>query len=154
MVQAIPAGYTGVTAYLIIRNAARALEFYQKAFGATEVLRLPAPDGKIGHAEIRIGDSHVMLADENVEMGHRSPEALGGSPVSLMFYVEDVDARVAQALAAGGHDQAPDQGSVLRRSQRHVTDPFGYVWTIATHTEDIAPEEMQRRMEAMMASGG
>src|SRR6266704_6688522 len=96
MVQAIPAGYTGVTAYLIIRNAARALEFYKNAFGATEVLRPSGPNASIGHAEIRLGDGHVMLADENVEMGHRGPEVLGGSPVSLMFYVKDVDARFAQ----------------------------------------------------------
>ena len=154
MVQAIPAGYTGVTAYLIIRDATRALEFYQKAFGATEVLRLPGPDGKIGHAEIRIGDSHVMLADENVDMGHRSPDALGGSPVSLMFYVEDVDARVAQALAAGATIKYPIKDQFYGDRSGSVTDPFGYVWTIATHTEDIAPEEMERRVAAMMASGG
>jgi len=150
MVQAIPAGYTGVTAYLIIRNAARALEFYKNAFGATEVLRLPGPNGSIGHAEIRLGDGHVMLADENVEMGHRGPEILGGSPVSLMFYVKDVDARFAQALAAGATVKHPIKDQFYGDRSGSVTDPFGYVWTIATHIEDIAPDEMQRRIAAMM----
>jgi PhnB protein len=149
MVQAVPAGYSGVTAYLIIRNAARALDFYQQAFGATEVLRLPGPNGTIGHAEIRIGEGHVMLADENVDMGHRSPETLGDSPVSLMFYVDDVDARVAQALAAGARVKQPVKDQFYGDRSGSVTDPFGYVWTIATHTEDIAPDEMQRRMAAM-----
>ncbi len=153
MVQAIPAGYAGVTAYLIIRNASRALEFYKKAFGATEVLRLPGPDGRIGHAEIRIGDGHVMLADEQQGTDHRSPEALGGSPVSLMFYVSDVDACFAQALAAGATVKHAVKDQFYGDRSGSVTDPFGYVWTIATHTEDIAPDEMERRIAAMMASG-
>jgi PhnB protein len=149
MVQAVPAGYAGVTAYLIIRNAARALEFYQRAFGATEVMRLPGPNGTIGHAEIRIGEGHVMLADENVDMGYRSPETLGDSPVSLMFYVDDVDARVARAVAAGATVKHPVKDQFYGDRSGSVTDPFGYVWTIATHTEDVAPDEMQRRMAAM-----
>ena len=149
MVRAIPAGYAGVTAYLIIRDAARALEFYRQAFGATEVMRLPGPNGTIGHAEIRIGEGHVMFADENVGMGYRSPEALGGSPVSLMFYVDDVDARVAKALAAGATILHPVKDQFYGDRSGSVTDPFGYVWTIATHTEDIAPDEMKRRMAAM-----
>jgi PhnB protein len=153
MVQAIPAGYTGVTAYLIIRNAARALEFYKNAFGATEVLRLAGPNGSIGHAEIRLGDGYVMLADENVEMGHRGPEALGGSPVSLMFYVKDADARFAQALAAGATVKHPLKDQFYGDRSGSVTDPFGYVWTIATHVEDIAPDEMKRRIAAMMSGG-
>ena len=151
MVQAIPAGYTGVTAYLIIRNAARALEFYTKAFGATEVLRLPGPNGSIAHAEIRVGDGHVMLADESVDMGYRGPEALGGSPVSLMFYVADVDACVARALAAGATVKHPVKDQFYGDRSGSVTDPFGYVWTIATHTEDVPPAEMERRMAAMMS---
>ncbi len=153
MVQAIPTGYTGVTAYLIVRNAARALDFYQKAFGATEVLRLPGPDDTIGHAEIRIGDGHVMLADENVAMGHRGPETLGGSPVSLMFYVPDVDVRLAQALAAGATIKYPIKDQFYGDRSGSVTDPFGFVWTIATHTEDVAPDELQRRIAAIMPGG-
>src|SRR2546429_8236867 len=102
MIQAIPTGYAGVTPYLIIRDAARALDFYKKAFGATELMRLPGPGGKIGHAEIRIGEGNVMLADEMPDMGHESPKALGGTPVTLMFYVADVDAQFATAVAAGG----------------------------------------------------
>jgi len=153
MGQPIPAGYTGVTAYLIVRNAAHALEFYKSAFGATEVLRLPGPNGTIGHAEIRIGDGHVMLADEKLDMGHRGPESFGGSPVSLMFYVEDVDARFAQALAAGASVTHPVKDQFYGDRSGSITDPFGYVWTIATHVEDIAPDEMQRRIAAMMSSG-
>lgn len=151
MVQAIPAGYSGVTAYLIIRNAAGALEFYAKAFGGTEVLRLPGPNGSIAHAEIRIGDGHVMLADENVAIGHRGPEALGGSPVSLMFYVDDVDARVARAVAAGATVKVPVKDQFYGDRSGSVSDPFGYVWTIATHTEDVRPDEMAQRMAAMMS---
>jgi PhnB protein len=153
MVQAIPAGYTGVTAYLIIRNAARALEFYKKAFGATEVLRLAGPDGTIGHAEIRIGDGHVMLADEKLDMGYRGPESLGGSPVGLMFYVKDADACIGQALAAGATLKQPIKDQFYGDRSGTVTDPFGYDWTIATHTEDIPADEMQRRVAAMMSSG-
>jgi len=153
MVQAIPAGYTGVTAYLIIRNAARALEFYKKAFGATEVLRLAGPDGSIGHAEFRIGDGHVMLADEKIDMGYRGPESLGGSPVGLMFYVKDADACFAQALAAGATVKQAIKDQFYGDRSGTVTDPFGYDWTIATHTEDIPADEMQRRIAAMMASG-
>jgi PhnB protein len=153
MVQSIPAGYTGVTAYLIVRGATRALEFYQKAFGATEVLRLAGPNGTIAHAEIRIGDGHVMLADENVDTGYRGPEALGGSPVSMMFYVQDVDARFAQALAAGATVKHPVKDQFYGDRSGSVTDPFGYVWTIATHVEDVTKEEMDRRLAAMMAGG-
>jgi PhnB protein len=153
MVQPIPAGYSGVTAYLVIRGAARALEFYTKAFGATEVLRLPGPDGRIGHAEIRIGDGHVMLADESPDMGFLSPESIGGSPVSLMFYVPDVDARFAKALAAGATVKHAIKDQFYGDRSGSVIDPFGYVWTIATHVEDVPEDEMQRRITAMMAAG-
>jgi PhnB protein len=153
MVQAIPAGYTGVTAYLIIRNATRALEFYKAAFGATEVLRLAGPNGSIAHAEIRIGEGHVMLADEQVDRGLRGPESLGGSPVSLMFYVEDVDACVARALAAGATVKYPVKDQFYGDRSGTIGDPFGYMWTIATHTEDVASDEMERRMTAMTAAG-
>jgi PhnB protein len=153
MVQAIPAGYAGVTAYLIIRGAARALEYYDKAFGATEIMRFPGENGTIGHAEIRIGDGVVMLADEMPDMGYRSPEALGGTPVSLMFYVPDVDARFARAIAAGGTVRQAVKDQFYGDRSGTLVDPFGHVWTIATHVEDVSVEEMQKRMAAMMSSG-
>jgi len=149
MVQAIPTGYAGITPYLIIRDAARAIEFYKKAFGATELMRFPGPDGKIGHAEIKIGEGVVMLADEAPAMGHKSPQTLGGTPVSLLFYVPDVDARFATALAAGGTVMNPLKDQFYGDRSGTLTDPFGHVWTIATHTEDVSGEEMQRRMAAM-----
>jgi PhnB protein len=153
MVQAIPTGYAGVTPYLIIRDAARALEFYKKAFSATEVMRFPAPGGKIGHAEIKIGDGIVMLADESPEMGHKSPQMLGGTPITLMFYVSDVDAQFAKAVAAGGTVKQALKDQFYGDRSGTITDPFGHMWTIATHTEDVSPEEMQRRMAAMPSSG-
>jgi PhnB protein len=149
MVQAIPAAYAGVTPYLIVRDAARAIDFYKKAFGATEVMRLPAPGGKIGHAEIKIGEGMVMLADESPEMGHKSPQTLGGTPISLMFYVPDVDAQFAGAIAAGGTVTQPLKDQFYGDRSGTLTDPSGHIWTIATHTEDVAPDEMDRRMKAM-----
>jgi PhnB protein len=153
MVQAVPTGYAGVTPYLIIRDAARALEFYKKAFGATEVMRFPAPGGKIGHAEIKIGDGVVMLADESPEMGHKSPQTLGGTAITLMFYVPDVDAQFAKAVAAGGTVKQALKDQFYGDRSGTITDPFGHIWTIATHKEDVSPEEMQRRMAAMPSSG-
>ena len=152
MVQAIPAGYAGVTPYLIIRDAARAIEFYQKAFGATELMRFPGPDGTIGHAEIKIGDGVVMLADESPEMGHKSPQTLGGTAITLLFYVPDVDAQFARAVAAGGTVKNPLKDQFYGDRSGTIADPFGHIWTIATHTEDVSPDEMQRRMAAMTAS--
>lgn len=149
MVQAIPTAYAGVTPYLIIRDAARAILFYKKAFGATELMRFPGPDGKIGHAEIKIGEGVVMLADEAPAMGHKSPQTLGGTAISLLFYVPDVDARFAKALAAGGTVTNPLKDQFYGDRSGTLTDPFGHVWTIATHTEDVSGEEMQRRMAAM-----
>ncbi len=149
MVQAIPAAYAGVTPYLIVRDAARAIDFYKKAFGATEVMRLPAPGGKIGHAEIKIGEGMVMLADESPEMGHKSPQTLGGTPISLMFYVPDVDAQFAGAIGAGGTVTQPLKDQFYGDRSGTLTDPSGHIWTIATHTEDVAPDEMDRRMKAM-----
>lgn len=149
MVQAIPAGYAGVTAYLILSDAARALDFYVKAFGAEEVLRLPGPDGKIGHAEMRISGGHVMLADEMPGSPYRSPKSLGGSPVSLMFYVPDVDARFQRAIAAGAKVERAVADQFYGDRSGTLTDPFGYTWTIATHTEDVPEDELQRRIAAM-----
>jgi len=133
---------------LIIKDAARAIEFYKKAFGATELMRMAQPDGRIGHAEIRIGDSPIMLADEFPEMGHRSPQSLGGSPVSILLYVEDVDALFNQAVSAGAKVQKPVQDQFYGDRIGGVTDPFGHVWYIATHKEEVSPEEMRKRAAA------
>lgn len=153
MVQAIPAGYAGVTSYLIIRDAASAIDFYKKAFDATEVMRFPGPDGKVGHAELKIAGGHIMLADESPEMGHRSAQSYGGSPVSLMFYVPDVDKSFAQAIAAGGTVKNPVKDQFYGDRSGTLTDPFGLMWTIATHKEDVSMSDMQKRMEKMMAAG-
>jgi len=153
MVQAIPSGYAGVTPYLIIRGAARALEFYKKAFGAAELMRFPGPGGTIGHAEIKIGEGVVMLADESLEMGHKSPQTLGGTAVTLLFYVADVDAQFAKALAAGGTVKQGLKDQFYGDRSGTITDPFGHIWTIATHKEDVSPDEMQRRMAEMPPDG-
>lgn len=150
-VQPIPDGYHTATPYLIIDGAARAIDFYKQAFGATETMRFGGPDGRIGHAEIRIGDSPIMLADEVPQMGYRSPQAYGGTPVSLMLYVDDVDAVFARAIAAGGKEVRAVQDQFYGDRSGSLVDPFGHVWTISTHKEDVAPEEMQRRMAAMGA---
>ncbi|MET0987747.1 MAG: VOC family protein [Steroidobacteraceae bacterium] len=144
----IPDGYHSVTPYLVIDGAADALEFYKRAFGATELFRMPAPDGKIGHAEIKIGDSAVMLADEYPEMGARSPRALGGAGVSLMIYVERVDDVFKQALKAGAKELQPLENKFYGDRSGTVQDPFGHVWTIATHVEDVSTEEVRRRAQA------
>jgi PhnB protein len=145
----IPEGYHSVTPYLVIDGAAEAIEFYKQAFGATEVLRMPGPGGKIGHAEIRIGDSHVMLADEHPEQGHRGPKAYGGSPVSLMIYVEDADARFRAAIAGGAKELRAVETQFYGDRSGQILDPFGHMWTIATHVEDVPPEEMEQRMKDM-----
>jgi PhnB protein len=156
MAKPIPDGYHSVTPYLIINGAADALEYYKKAFGATELMRMPAPEGKIGHAEIKIGDSPIMLADEFPEMGYKSPQSLGGSPVSIMIYVDDVDTVFKQAVAAGGKEQRPVKDQFYGDRSGTLEDPFGHVWHVATHKEDISPEEMERRAKAASAaaSGG
>ena len=153
MVQPVPAGYAGVTSYLIIRDAASAIDFYKKAFGATEVMRMPGQDGKIGHAELKIAGGHIMLADESPEMGHRGVQSYGGSPVSLMFYVPDVDKSFAQAIAAGGKVKNAVKDQFYGDRSGTLTDPFGFMWTIATHTEDVSSAEMQKRMAGMSAAG-
>jgi PhnB protein len=149
-VKPIPDGYTTVTPYLIVRDGAKALDFYKRAFGATEVYRLAAPDGKVLHAEIQVGNSRIMLADEVPQMGARSPQALGGSPVSILLYVERVDARVQQAVAAGAKTVRPLQDQFYGDRSATLEDPFGHVWTMATHVEDVPPAEIQQRAEAMM----
>ena len=152
MVQAVPAGYAGVTPYLIVRGAARALEFYRKAFGATELMRFPTPDGTIAHAEMKIGDGLYMLADEAPEQGYHSPEALGGTRLSLIFYVRDVGQVFTRAVSAGAKVQRPVRDQFYGDRSGTLTDPFGHVWTIATHVEDVSSEEMERRMHATAKS--
>lgn len=149
-VQPIPAGYHTATIYLIISGAAKALDYYKNAFGATEVLKLAAPDGTIGHAEIKIGDSIVMLADEFPQMGHKSPKALGGSPVGVCLYVENVDEVFDRAIAAGGTVKKPVMDQFYGDRSGSLEDPFGHNWTIATHIEDVSPEEINRRFADMM----
>ena len=147
-VKPVPDGYHTVTPYLIIKGAAGALEFYKKAFGAEELYRMPQPDGRIGHAEIRIGNSRVMLADEFPETGYRSPQSLGGSPVSILLYVKDVDAMAGKALAAGAKVIRPVQDQFYGDRSGTFADPYGHVWTIATHKEDVSVEEINRRAAA------
>ena len=149
-VSPIPEGYHSVTPYLVMKNAAAAIEFYKEAFGAVELLRMAAPGGKIGHAEIKIGDSPVMLADEYPDLGFKGPESLGGTPVSLMIYVDDVDKIYPQAIAAGGKEVRPLQNQFYGDRSGTLTDPFGHVWTISTHVEDVPEEELAKRAEAAM----
>ena len=153
-VKPIPDEYHSVTPYLILSDAAGALDFYKRAFGATETVRMPGPDGKIGHAEIRIGDSVIMLADEHHDMGALSPKTLGGSPVSLMIYVQDVDSVARQAVAAGAKETRPVENKFYGDRSGSFADPFGYEWHISTHVEDVPPDEMQKRAAAAAAAGG
>ena len=150
-VKPVPEGYPTLTPYLIIRNAAAAIEFYQVAFGAAERMRMDAPGGAIGHAELLIGGSLLMLADEMPEMGYSGPEAVGGTPVSLMLYVGDVDAVVERAVAAGATLSRPVADQFYGDRSGTIIDPFGHVWTIATHVEDVPPDEMRRRAAALAA---
>jgi len=149
----IPDGYPALTPYLIIDGAAAAIGFYQQVFGATERMRMEAPGGKVGHAELLIRGSLIMLADEFPEMDARGPQSIGGSPVGLHVYVEDVDAVVAGAVAAGATLKQPVETKFYGDRSGSFVDPFGHVWHIATHVEDVSPEEMQRRAEARPASG-
>jgi PhnB protein len=150
-VRSIPEGYSTVTPYLIVTGASAAIEFYKKAFAATEVMRF-AHDGKIAHAELQVGDSRIMLADEHPEMGYRSPQSLGGSGTGIMLYVDDVDSVFGRALDAGARSQQPVKDQFYGDRSGALIDPFGHLWTIATHIEDVSPEEMQRRMESSMGA--
>ena len=136
--------------YLIVRDAAAAIEFYKSAFGATEFVRLADPAGKVMHAEIRIGDSQIMLADEFPDMGYRSPTILGGSPVSVLLYVEDVDQLFKSATNAGATSTMPVQDQFDGDRRGTLTDPFGHIWLVATRKEDVSPDELQKRFEAML----
>lgn len=146
-VKAIPEGYHSVTPYLIVDGAAEAIRFYEQAFGATEVLRMPMGD-KIGHAEVKIGDSHVMLSDEWPDYGKLGPKSRGGSTAGLMIYLEDVDAAFERAVAAGGVVERPVEDQFYGDRSGTIVDPFGHSWTLSTHIEDVPEEEMQRRMAA------
>ena len=147
----IPDGYHAITPYLAIKGAAQAIEFYKKAFGASEVMRFPQPDGRVGHAEIKIGDSRVMLADEFPEMDFLSPHARGGSAVHLHVYVEDVDGVFKQAVAAGAREVRPVQDQFYGDRLGTVADPYGHVWHVSTHKEDLSMEELQKRAAAAAA---
>ncbi len=148
-VKPIPDGYTAVTPYLTIVGAARAIDFYRQAFGAEEVMRMPMPDGKLAHAEVRIGGAVIMLHDENPDWNALSPQTLGGSGSSLMLYVDDVDAVVERAVKAGATLTMPVADQFYGDRSGGLTDPFGHKWTIATHIEDVPPDEMARRGEKM-----
>jgi PhnB protein len=145
MAKSIPDSYHSVTPYLVIAGAAKAIDFYKKAFNAIEIMRMEDPRGKIGHAEIKIGDSHLMLADEYPDMGYLAPTSLGGSAVSLMVYVDRVDDVFKQALKSGAQEMQPLKDQFYGDRSGTLKDPFGHIWTIATHVEDIAPEEISRR---------
>ena len=148
-VQPIPEGYHTATPYLIVDGASDALAFYTRAFGAKELFRMPMPNGKVGHAELQIGTSRLMLADENAQMGTKGPKAYGGSPITLMLYVEDVDAFVKRAVEAGAKIDRPIADQFYGDRSGGIVDPFGHKWYVATHKEDVSPEEMDRRMKAL-----
>jgi PhnB protein len=154
MVNPVAEGYTAVTPYLCVRGAADAIDFYTKMFGAKERMRMPQPDGKIGHSELVIRDAVVMLSDEFTDMGVLSPQSLGGSPVTLNVYVDDVDAVVERAVAAGATLDRPVENRFYGDRSGQIVDPWGHRWSIATHVEDVPPDEMQRRAEEFMQSGG
>ncbi len=146
----IPEGYNTVTPYLVIKGAAKAIEYYKSVFGATVVVRMDGPGGTVGHAELQIGSSRIMLADENPAMGNRSAETIGGSPVSLYLYLPDCDAVVAKAAAEGAKILKPVQDQFYGDRSGFFQDPFGHLWGIATHKEDVSPEEMKERMKKLM----
>ena len=154
-VKAIPDGYHSVNTYLTLKGAAKALEFYKKAFGAVELARMPGPGDKLMHAEIRIGDSIVMMADEMLEMGgtSRSPATLGGTTCGVMLYVEDVDAAWKRAIDAGAKVLTPLDNMFWGDRYGKLADPFGHEWSLAQHVEDVSPEEMKKRMAAMKPPG-
>ncbi len=145
----VPEGYHTATPYLIVKGAADAIEFYKRAFGAQELMRFADPGGRVGHAEIKIGDSPIMLADEHPEMGYVGPQSLGGTTVSILLYVENVDEWFARAVAAGGKTLRPVQDQFYGDRSGTLADPFGHIWTVATHKEDVTEEEMHRRLKAM-----
>jgi PhnB protein len=153
-VNPIPSNYPRVTPYLSIAGAAAAIDFYTQVFGAVERGRMPGPNGTIGHAELEVGDSMIMLADESPEIGFRSPNAYGGSPVTIMVYVDDVDGVVGRAVQAGATVVRPVEDQFYGDRSGQFDDPFGHRWAVASHVEDVSPEEMERRVAELMAGGG
>jgi len=147
----IPKGYHSITPYLVVNGAEKAIEYYKKVFGATEIMRFPAPNGKIGHAELKIGDSPIMLADENPAMGqgYTSAATVGGSPVSIYLYIENVDDVVKRAVAEGATVLKPVQDQFYGDRSGFIRDPFGHLWGVATHVEDVSADEMDRRMKQL-----
>jgi PhnB protein len=153
MAKPIPDGYPRVTPYLIIDGAGAAIDFYRSVLGARERMRMPAPDGRVGHAELEIGDSLIMLADEFPEMEARGPKAVGGTPVSLHVYVEDADGVFDRAIQAGARALQAVEDKFYGDRSGQFEDPFGHHWSVATHVEDVPPDEMAARAAAAMASG-
>jgi PhnB protein len=145
----IPEGYNTVTPYLVIKGAAKAIDYYKNVFGAKVLVRMDGPDGLVGHAELQIGDSRIMLADENPAMGHRSAETIGASPVSLYIYLPDSDKVVEKAASQGAKIMRPVTDQFYGDRSGFIQDPFGHLWGIATHKEDVSPEEMNERMKKM-----
>lgn len=151
-VKPVPEGYSTVTPYLIVSNGAAAIDFYKRIFGAIEIMRMPGPGGRVGHAELRVGDSVIMLADENPQSGITAPQPGGGSPVSFLIYVDQVDAVTAKAELNGSKIARPPTDQFYGDRTATLLDPFGHQWTIATHIEDLSPEEMQKRAAAHAAA--
>jgi len=148
----IPEGYNTVTPYLVIKGAAKAIDYYKKVFGATVVVRMDGPNGTVGHAELKIGDSRIMLADENPKMGqgHTSAATIGASPVSLYLYIPDVDSVVKRAVAEGAKILKPVEDQFYGDRSGFIQDPFGHLWGVATHVEDVAPKDLEERAKKMM----
>jgi PhnB protein len=144
----VPEGYNSITPYLIIRGAAQAIEYYKSVFGATEVFRMDQPDGRVGHAELQIGNSRIMLADENPSLGagHASAASIGASPVSLYLYIPDVDSVVERAASSGAKVLKPVEDQFYGDRSGFIQDPFGHLWGIATHVEDVSPQQLEERM--------
>ena len=153
MAKAIPEGYYTVTPHLVVKDAGGAIEFYKKAFGAEEVFRMPGPGGKVMHAEVKIGNSHVMINDEMPDYGALGPQSIGGTPVTLHLYVNDVDSTFKRAIAAGGKEEMAVADMFWGDRYGKLVDPYGHKWSVATHKEDVSPEECARRMEKEFGKG-
>ena len=153
-VKPIPDGYPRVSPYLVVDDGAKAIDFYKQVLGATERVRMPAPGGKVGHAELQLGDSVIMLADAFPDMGYGSPKQIGGTPVTLSVYVEDVDKTFNAALQAGAKSLRAVENAFYGDRSGQFEDPFGHRWSVATHVEDVPPDEMAKRAQEAMAGGG